>query len=707
MFIAKRKLKDSFIKVSSTPSSVRRVDGGYEFKFSYTVDHALLQNNLPLQASVHVGKTIADVESYLAKISLGKPSLSSADIPSPPKLVLATKDLGATTSPQKAQLPQRSPLKIPPRPPAVHRPPLAQLNTKIEVAQSAGAGIDYADLLQRKINNPKVQNPAGLVLTAVAPAEQEVAYVTDEFTFVLPSDVELTGGFFTFAVLNSSGVPVQIQQVQFSKEDLAEFFRNSISPPEVSYQALRGDGYGFANLKQVDMSANRVLVFRKVQSMDKALRAEFSLVRDLPLAAGKETRLRIDSHFGSHVIYRFLACDNFGNISSDFSSVVVDADRPNKTHSTASLYCAEAVDGTNVFIENIPSTAVSCTLYAQEGQARLSGDFRLVGSEYILGLTRRFFLDPSSKDGLYRSYKLVIQHQNGLSTTHFSDTEKCVRKKVGVGAIKVENLQVSSDTVSFSLSTELEKNQSEILRQLLKSNGYDELFIQESINEREKLNKVISHKVFRIDTFSGDVVDFGLVADNFDDVERSELVGAPPVRSEGGYKYQIFSCVRSPETLFSDYVKTSKDTGTGRNYQWKPSISLSPLALKGGVKASAKSRQRLTSYSEIDAAAIGVVADIDVTIPKASARLTGATQTEISKTQALLKLTILDGSLGVDHYQILENTADGITSVGRLFPVSGQNSYTITVKKKSNDSDFYISAVTDSGIGENIRFEKK
>lgn len=440
---------------------------------------------------------------------------------------------------------------------------------------------------------------------------------------------------------------------------LLRIFNTPREAPIVKVAPVQRPGRNVIELTQVDANATSVRMYRKiitrVTNVNDPSAMAYSYAGETIISRADQTMKIVDRiNNSSTIIYRFVAVGPNGEIGSEFTNVVVPGtglgvNRRRKSVVSVSIDVVTEANAARVRVTNIVRGPISIALQ-KRNRTTHERNFEFVGAPQPITLLESDediqFLDVDVKPDNIYEYRCMLYLECGseeLSTANFLyehpnenedgveivTTEPRIEKTSPFSKLAIANGgRGAGYDVKFSIQSELDETDLDQVKKVLERQGTAQLFRNELEEGRDALSKLIAHGVKRFNTSTGELEDFGVISDlEFSDVKAGKARAVKPLRAGITYRYIITTLLRSPETMFNDFVKVRTSlqrlTGTRANpsnlttqqYQLKPSKFLHPLTLKRGTLSTPRSRKLVHARDEFMYGAIGNTRVVELTIP--------------------------------------------------------------------------------------------
>jgi hypothetical protein len=456
-------------------------------------------------------------------------------------------------------------------------------------------------------------------------------------------------------------------------------------------------------VEQLDPFAKGISVYRRTlfsQANDTA--ANYVKIADIPLTSGMDPYTFRDAvQTNNDVIYRFIPYDEDKSLASVFSTILIPNDSrslPRKVTNRRSfcvLDYSTDVDSLIIKATDVPVEAVAICFYRrnktinQDKFARISNIIR-VQSNSVLPMR---LVDTNVKKYNVYEYKIGIIYLDGIEqmapqllTIEFRPIDK------NIATANITNIQNTTygngiPDVTFTVSYSINSNQAEDLKKLFTDQNLLAEYGQEIINNKQKLQNLFAYKVIRLNKYSNEIEDYGVITDvNFSDRKQGISKGIKPLVPGIEYKYTITTLLRDPETLYptihrtvSKTVKESrKNLNLIKSYEYYPYEWSQPVTFRNGTLYSDTSIIR--SYPQtLPSFEFGPVIDIKETsilaledLPK----IINSVVNFIRNRGCLIEWSVSGNHKKVDYFIITRDMSGLKTIVGAAHSMNSTGKYT-------------------------------
>lgn len=469
--------------------------------------------------------------------------------------------------------------------------------------------------------------------------------------------------FFVFDLLGQNEISIQTIQESFDVLKYLEVFFTPRIPPLVTFSKFESVGRATIHVKQMDSRATAVKIYKKDFSYTNNDAQKYFLVseHEIPFD-GTFRSIPVEISQSSSTIFRVISSGKTDGLSSEFTNIVVNPTKIIKRRKYISLTSRVVSNGVNIDVTDVPFDVVSFCILRRD--MTVKGNFEYIGDEVVQvkqdsESSVYTVTDVNAKKFHIYEYSCKLFFKNGSTCNVGSvlvDYEPLVENFVDT---RIENLEVVRDIdnfdVQFSISTKVNDSTSDSIKKLLERQGLSDLFADDLLVERDKLQKLIAHQVYRVDLTEGVKENFGVITEtSFSDSALRLINDVRKLQSGHAYRYEVTALLRAPETLFSEFVKTAVDPISKRTYSFKPSKFLHPITKRTGNITSPQSLSEHYSQSELSFGNVGNLSTIDVSFSNDKVSINHGSADSFDSKTHLLKWSISGKSDQIDHFLIMK-----------------------------------------------------
>lgn len=506
------------------------------------------------------------------------------------------------------------------------------------------------------------------------------------------SNIDLKSQQYFFAVaklVSSKGRTVSEVKMRIDHAGCLKIYNTPHTAPDVKISSVSGGDKINIDIKQLDKKATKIFIYRKLVSFvdTAALNGEFTKIADIETSTKDGIIKFTDVSVGNKIaIYRFIPVGSNGEISSDFSSAVY---RPTNgsigKFSRYDVFRAVAITTQNtdtgilISLSSLPKSASSICVLRRD-MTLLERDFSFINTTSpIVRIddvnSTITFSDTSTKHAHIYEYTCRMYSRDG---SEYQCVGSCLVKRIvpsetGI-QLTLSNIEIDKSSsipdVKFNLSSVLSSADIDVTSAAIESAGLTSKYSAELTDAKSDFGDLVTHNVTRIDTTTGETMDFGtIVGDSFSDVtSRTSSVTSDIVQGRK-YKYVVSTQLRSADSLLPTRTIEKIDS-YGRKHTYSPQKYLNPITLKTGTLPASDGTTPHHPEDPFKQGIVGNETSIDVTIPSGISAITQAVFSS-NQDQGTIKFSLSGDSLSFDHFDVFSVAGDSITSLGKMQATPG------------------------------------
>lgn len=467
-----------------------------------------------------------------------------------------------------------------------------------------------------------------------------------------------------------------------------------------------------------DRSTTAMRIFRRGVPSTGPTDAAFTLVGEFQTVnAHAGVHLQLPPVRSGVVVYRAVPVGHEGLMGAEFASVVALPSLPSRAQG-AVVTVAAVLGGLSVEVSGIPMDVCSLE-FMRRDLTRRDAAFTVVGGcmrvdDQVRLTGKAIMTDRELTQGHVYEHCVRLTHVDGKRETAGSVHTEYSAVQEGRSATAVTNLQVDRESgsldVSFNMATNIVESEHDVVKSVLERQGISTLFLQDVLQERERLRDLLVHRVTRIDLTTGDREDFGTVTgDRFIDSAWRTQAGVRPLEEGKKYRYEIEALVRAPETMFDELVKVKTDPGTRRQYLLQPAKHLHPVTRTRGTITSRSALATRHAQGAFGHGRIGSMTTVEVSFSRPTAFVVGASAAVLDVATVVVAWRVQGDPSTVDHFVIRRSTTDGVQTVGKChagFP-HGSFQFFDTVDDDAGPASYIITPVAmDLSEGDSVQTDE-
>lgn len=542
------------------------------------------------------------------------------------------------------------------------------------------------------------------VLTSNPQTDVEVSVSVTVPQHALTLDGRDSSHFFVkFELVNGrSGVAVDIVTKSLDVARHSQLYFTPRKPPLVKVTRSEISSRANLEIKQVDLGAESVAVYKKVLYRAVTDVDDYVLVGTYPVKTNEQALLvQVDLPTSSPAIYRVVPVGRHGTFGFEFTNVVV---RPSRYRQIKALsLTAYPVDvGIRIEARQFPQRVVAIefkvrntTKYETE-YSNVAGDVSLISdtvrtADYLTVVDRNV-----SPDNVYE-YVAKLIYDSGTSELAGCCVVEFLQPEPDKVDTRLENLQVTrvgdETDVTFTMTSDINDSNIDVVKSLLQRQDIFEQFKNDVMREREFLKSLIAHTVHRVDLTTGRTDSFGVVTTpSFSDVNLRKKQAIGSLQFGHRYRYEVTALLRAPETMFESLVKEKVDAVTKKSYTFNPAKFLHPVTLKRGIVVTPAGLKTRFSKDPMAHGAVGSLETIEVSLDDSLPAIIDPASTRFDKFLNVITWKI-EGSIdNVDHFVIMKDVQGVRTMIGKAHSgfVNGNCQYLHPVTRRDEGAMVYV-----------------
>jgi len=422
------------------------------------------------------------------------------------------------------------------------------------------------------------------------------------------------------------------------------------------------------DIKQIDKKAVAVNVYYKRINCSTVGDGTYAYIGSYDVKASDPSlMISVDVPKGSATIYRVIPIGKSGCVGSEYTNVVVGTTRGQRIKSFS--LTAKLVDGgIQLEASKIPTDVVSVefcvrnlTLF-EKSHSNVGGTVLLI-TDSIREADSIITIDKNVKQHNVYEYAAKIFYRCGSVELVGHHTVEYVIQNPGKVSLSLTDLEVTNVggyDVSFTINSSILENHHDVLKSLLTTSQQMELFQGDVEKEREFLSGLIAYKVHRINMTTGLREDFGVVTvSRFSDKLLRSNYAVEPLVSGNRYRYDVSVLMRSPETMFDKFIKSSVDEITKKSYVFSPSKFMHPINLNEGTIVTRNGAMKRFAKDEMTHGELGVVSSIEVRLQVARSHVDSANVSKFDVGTNIVSWNVVGRTTECDHFVVMK-VVDGI-----------------------------------------------
>ena len=481
--------------------------------------------------------------------------------------------------------------------------------------------------------------------------------------------------YVTFELVDgSTNLPVDTVTKVLDVSQHVRIFSTPKLPPRVGFAPSGLQGRVNLEIKQVDPGATGVQVYKKSFWISTPDVADYVLVGSYALTAQDQSLLvQVDMPQSSPALYRVIAVGQQSIPGFEFTNVAVKPARYSPVRSV-SLTAQQVDTGALLEVRRIPTNVVAVqflrwNLTTHETSATTVGTDVGFVDDSVRQADLLTTIDSTVAPGNVYRYGVRLVYRDGLTKDVGNATVDFLQPAPGQVDTRIEDLVVShaeAPNVSFNIITKTIDSDIDVVKQMLAKQGLTDYFTGDIAAQRDQLQNLIAHNVQRIDLTTGHREDFGiLTASQFDDDALRKRQAVSQLRYGHRYRYEIYSLLRAPETLFDGFVKPSTDTVTKKPYTFSPAKFRHPFTLSRGVIVSTAGARLRHAKDPMAYGVIGSVVSTEVSFDEDTAKVVEQSAAAFDRYTNVVTWSILGDISQVDHFIVMKQVHGIRTVLGK------------------------------------------
>ena len=418
-----------------------------------------------------------------------------------------------------------------------------------------------------------------------------------------------------------------------------------------------------ANLEILQMSPNadQVLIYRKnVYTADVHI-DDYNLVGVYPCQFAHRTTIQVNLPTYDAAIYRVIPANKRGRGFLYASAVI----KPQRYRPVRAISLTSKTIDNGILIEarRLPPDAVSIQ-FLQRNLTIHEKDFSPVDVPKFISNTVRHgdhlsVITLDVQDHNVYEFAVKLYHRGGEQIITANEIQEYVSPAPGKVDIKISNVTVShgdEPNVTFNVAINMLDKDIDHVKSLLERHGIKSYFEDDIMNHRDQLKSLLAYSVHRIDLFTGDREDMGIVTVNsFSDNDISKNFASKPLKYGHKYRYIVSAVARAPEPMFELTEKKLVDQVTKKPYSFKPHKFLHPIALRRGLLLSPSGLKTLYTKSALAHGELGTYTEIEVSLDPSPVQIVEANASKFDHYNNIITWRYQGDIASCDHFVIMKD----------------------------------------------------
>ena len=575
------------------------------------------------------------------------------------------------------------------------------------------------------VEKPKVSQLTPNAVISIPSIADVTNVLMEEYIDIPFGSINSDEFYIVFVLKDKDNIPVQklIKNVKHGKN--VAIMRLPKIAPSISVLPVSKLGKNVLEIRQNDPNGVGINLYRKTVFASKvATDAEYTFIGKINLTSSDGPKIVEDFvSNGNQIIYRAITFGEDEQLGFEYSSAVAKpftTGRGMKLDSKKKTFVGMSYDitntGINISLLNMPTGPSSVILMKRDLTANKASVYvdkpRLIsknGSEQII------FKDSNvSKGRIYEySYRLIYKDgseaagSNVLTIEYVPETNNIVTTQI----INPRIVEKGTDyDAEFTLESSFINSGEDELRKVLSQQGLSDFF--NSDLKIENLQNLIAYGIVRNNLTTGEIEDFGIVADkDFSDIKFGRVKGVKPIKNGNEYEYSVTTLFRSPITLLENYVKEVVDEKNPDNsYSFQPFFWLHPVSLKEGNIITKRSLVRYHAKTQFSFGEVGNIIKTTLSLSDTLPSIYEGNATKINSKLIKIQWKLQGTANKVQYYIVVLDMLGMKTVVGKTHSITNTNYFEfydeLTNNEKGSLSYTIIPVYYDQSRGKKITTNK-
>jgi len=517
------------------------------------------------------------------------------------------------------------------------------------------------------------------------------------------SNNEVVGNLYVkFELLGENGIAIDVVEKIVDLQKHIKIFNTPLKPPLIKFSKFETLSKALVEVSQVDTKANAVNLYLKVFYQSSPDVGEYTFIGKFPVSKHNGyVPILLDMNTRDTVIIRAVPVSKEGISGFEFSNVIIPGKSKIIKHAVVSTSIIPA--GISISVSKFPPNVTAFKV--------LKRDCTLNEQDYVVVSDDVIQINQLSDDEVYsvvdlfpktrHIYEYIVEliYNDGTLLRAGSQFIEYIPQANNIADVDISDLLVNYDIdrpdVSFKLSTKITDTNLDQIKSLLEKQGILDYFKNDIGNERESFKKLIAYNVSRTNLTLGVRENFGTVVDeSFSDSQFRKINSVSALDSKYQYKYEVSVLLRAPETMLKEFVKTSKDKASGKEYSFKPSKYLHPAALLEGTIGEAAIHSARNGKDDFSFGEIGSFTSVIVNFEKQKHYVTDVAANRFNRHVNIVTWTFSGANNLIDHFlvNLVENNVK--TPVGKCNANEFGKTYQFIHEISDADQGDYVYSIT-------------
>ena len=508
-------------------------------------------------------------------------------------------------------------------------------------------------------------------------------------TLEIPSNLLQADEFFIILQLvNNQGIEVQTLSVSVPHSKNVANLQIPIIPPGMTILQNGLLGKNVINIKQLDPNASGVSVYRKeIKKGSPNLDAVYTFIGDIQTKLGQDfVRMTDAVNNYAPIVYRGVAYNSAGILSSEFTSVVSRAIKQNnnnkqeRRHNFVSIV-GEVVDSTiSIEIRDVPPGVCLVSLfrknlstYEKEFTQALRAT-QVTNSEMCAPI---FLVDSNVQNDRIYEYQVRLLFPDGKvenATNNLIIKFEPIVTNIINTTITDQSVVRSGTDIDFTffLGSTIILADVDLIKKTLEDQGLLGYYQDGIIEDKHKLQNLIAYNVKRTNITTGESEDFGIVSGGVFSDKASGVVKSVKALDAGSeYRYFVTTYFRKAETSLEQVTRTV--TLPRSSYVFSPSKWLHPITLRRGGITTSGSRQKNHAQTVFSFGTVGGIISTNISLANILPSISEAHAQRLGKNSNLIQWRVQGQVTKIDHFIIVLEMLGMRTVVGKAHNISESN----------------------------------
>lgn len=503
-----------------------------------------------------------------------------------------------------------------------------------------------------------------------------------------------------YELFNIKGLSQQILSVVINHKEKIEDLLIPIKAPKIIYSGIQKPGKNVFSVTQIDENCDKINIYKKTIKTDEInLDSKFNFLKSINITKDSGSQIINDLHSSVNpTIYRVVAVSKSGVLGFDFDSALIKQENKLLKLTKQKLYFSDTSltfyyqiinNVINLFIENIPTEPIAIEIYRKD-LTYFNKTSEKIGNTILLNNDENNIISiqdlTSKKDRIYEYFCKLIYKDGRTQIAKNNIILKNISVQTNIASITISDPIINDQDldISFDLEKNINLNNLDIVKKLLTEQNIADEYVDEILNEKEKLQNLFTIQVLRTNLMSGEIEDFGIIDSlNFSDKKFGEKKNVKSLEVGIEYQYSIITHSIPAEVIFEKYTRDV--TVNNKTYSLKPSKWLHPITLKDGNIITPTT---FKSYHSESVYTVGKIVDIQylkVNLKNILPSILNVKAKILSNKKILIKWKTSGNIDKIDHFIISLELLGARTIVGKSHNISNTNDFQFIDMLENNE----------------------